>query len=138
MNHRVFKATATREGKWWVVDVEGVGVTQGRTADEARIMAAGLVEAVLEIDEPTVEIEFAVRAVPGQKIKNVRRLIERANAAQQEAAKASRLVAAELHEAGLSGRDTAAVMGVSPQRVSQLLRNDTTTATVRRGPIRRP
>jgi hypothetical protein len=125
MNQRVFKATATREGKWWVVDVQGVGVTQGRSAEEARVMAAGLVEAVLEIDEPVVEVEFAVRAVPKDKIKKVRRLIEQANTAQQEAAKASRLVAAELHEAGLSGRDTAAVMGLSPQRVSQLLRSDT-------------
>src|ERR1041384_1031599 len=96
VNQRVFKATAAREGKWWVVDVEGVGVTQGRTADEARVMAAGLVEAVLDIDDPLVEVEFAVRAVPKEKISRARRLVEEANAAQQEAAKASRLVAAEL------------------------------------------
>jgi hypothetical protein len=86
-----------------VVDVKGVGVTQGRTADEARVMAAGLVQAVLEIDEPRIEVEFAVRAVPKEKIRKARRLIEEANVAQQEAAKAFRQVAAELHKAGLAG-----------------------------------
>lgn len=67
MDHRVFKATATREGRWWVVDIEGVGVTQGRTADEARTMAAGLVDAVLNIDEPRIAMEFAVSATPSER-----------------------------------------------------------------------
>jgi len=25
-----YTATATREGRWWVIDVDGVGVTQSR------------------------------------------------------------------------------------------------------------
>lgn len=41
-----YTATAAREGRWWVVDVEGVGVTQSRTLAEAQIWAQGLVEAV--------------------------------------------------------------------------------------------
>jgi hypothetical protein len=35
-----------REGHFWVVDVSGVGVTQGRTVREARTMASDLVEAM--------------------------------------------------------------------------------------------
>ena len=38
-----YRAVATREGRWWAVDVEGVGHTQGRDLGEARRMAADLV-----------------------------------------------------------------------------------------------
>ncbi|PKW14992.1 hypothetical protein [Saccharopolyspora spinosa] len=46
MSKRQFEATATREGKWWVVEVEDVGATQGRNVAEAREMAKDLVAAV--------------------------------------------------------------------------------------------
>ena len=39
-------AVATREGKWWVVEVDGIGTTQGRTWPEASWMAKDLVTAM--------------------------------------------------------------------------------------------
>jgi len=44
-----------------------------------------------------------------------------ADKAQREAAARSREIARRLREAGLTGRDIAKVLDVSPQRVSQLL-----------------
>ncbi|HEX9335655.1 MAG TPA: hypothetical protein VF892_07205 [Pseudonocardiaceae bacterium] len=35
-----YKASATREGRFWVIEVAGVGVTQGRTVPEAKEMTA--------------------------------------------------------------------------------------------------
>ncbi len=54
-----YRAVATREGRWWAVDVEGVGHTQGRDLIEARRMAADLVtlEQLLGGDD-----EMALRA----------------------------------------------------------------------------
>jgi len=34
-----YRATATREGNWWVIDVEGVGITQSRTLAESHAWA---------------------------------------------------------------------------------------------------
>ncbi len=45
------------------------------------------------------------------------------DAVQRRTAKTSRAVVANLKAAGLSGNDTAVVLGVSPQRVSQLNRS---------------
>jgi len=45
------------------------------------------------------------------------------DAVQRRTAETSRAVVAKLKAAGLSGNDTAAVLDVSPQRVSQLSRS---------------
>jgi hypothetical protein len=42
----VYTATAAREGRWWVIDVADIGVTQSRTLAEAHTWAQGLIEAV--------------------------------------------------------------------------------------------
>jgi len=61
---KAFTATATREDEWWVVDVEDVGVTQGRTQEEAAHMATDLVVAMRKLDPKdfTVDIEFCNHA----------------------------------------------------------------------------
>ena len=50
-------ATAVREGRFWVVHVPGVGVTQGRSVREARALAADLVEAMTGTAED-VDVHF--------------------------------------------------------------------------------
>ena len=118
-----YRAVATREGKFWVVDVEGVGVTQGRSLAEARAMAADLVAVMNEVDPATYDVDFRVE-LPGAlavAVADARGRTAEAEVAQREAAAASRRVAADLRGAGLSGRDAAFLMGISEQRVSQLL-----------------
>lgn len=55
---KIHSATATCEGRWWVVDVPGIGVTQGRTTHEAERMAADLVAITLGV--PAAEVAIAV------------------------------------------------------------------------------
>ncbi len=118
-----YRATARREQRFWVVDVEGVGVTQGRNLAEAKIMAADLVVAMRDVDPGQVEIDMNVD-LPGDlpgRAAQARRLVVEAADAQKRAAEVSRAVVDELRmKAGLSGKDVAAVLGVSEQRVSQL------------------
>jgi hypothetical protein len=89
-----YKATATREGRWWVVEVDGIGVTQGRTVTEAEEMARDLVAVMLDVPA-----------------------VHDAAAAQTRAAALSRRTVAVLKEAGLTGKDAARILGISPQRV---------------------
>ena len=53
-----YRAVATREGRWWAVDVEGVGHTQGRDLGEARRMAADLVSIMRGVPEESIEINL--------------------------------------------------------------------------------
>jgi F0F1-type ATP synthase membrane subunit b/b' len=58
-----------------------------------------------------------------ERARAAREAVAAADRATREAAAQSRTVARELHQAGLSGRDIAAVLKVSAQRVSQLLKS---------------
>lgn len=53
-----YRAVATREGRWWAVDVEGVGHTQGRDLGEARRMAADIVSIMRGVPEESIEINL--------------------------------------------------------------------------------
>ena len=61
-----FEASARREGKHWVVTVEGVGVTQARSHGEAQEMAEDLVAVMTEQarGEFAVNVEVAPDEVP--------------------------------------------------------------------------
>lgn len=54
------------------------------------------------------------------ELATTRRATKEAEHAQRAAASAARAATARLIRAGLTGRDISALMGVSPQRVSQL------------------
>jgi hypothetical protein len=56
----------------------------------------------------------------GSKVTTVREQLATADRQQQEASKAYRALAADLRAEGLSVSDTAAILGVSRGRVSQL------------------
>ena len=56
-----YRAVATREGRWWAVDVEGVGLTQGRDLGDALRMATDLVSLMRGVPEDSVEINLVTR-----------------------------------------------------------------------------
>jgi hypothetical protein len=118
-----YNATARRDGRWWVVTVDGVGVTQARTLRDAPHAAIGLVSAMLDIDEDDVSVDVQPDLPPvlHDTVAAARAKVAQLNEQQQEAARASRDAAAALVASGLTGADAAAVLGVSPQRISQLL-----------------
>lgn len=122
MRTREFTATATRESKWWVVEVDGVGTTQGRSAAEARAMAKDLVAAMLDVPEDDIEVAvmFEVPGALGQEVREAQEATLEAALAQEQAAIKSRGAVARLKAEGLTGTDIAAVLDLSPQRVSQL------------------
>lgn len=121
---KTYSATATREGLWWVVEVDGVGATQGRTTAEAQRMAADLV-AVME-DVPVAEVTVDVTFVPpgdlAAEVQEARRATQQAAAEQRRAADLVRQAVQHILAAGLSKQDAARILKVAPQRISQLTR----------------
>ena len=58
---KVYEATAKREGKWWLITVPELdAVTQARHVREIEEMAAGLVMALLDLDEGEAKVNVTV------------------------------------------------------------------------------
>ena len=112
-------ATAVREGRFWVVDVPGIGVTQGRSVREAS-HGRDLVEAMTgKAEEVDVHVELPA---------DVREAVDHARAMAAEAKRLTSIAADEHRQAvrdlvverGMSKADVAALLNMSQQRVSQL------------------
>jgi predicted transcriptional regulator len=118
---RLFTVRARRWARGWELHIEGVGVTQSRTLRDAKAMVRDYIALDLGKDIADEEIDLL------PDLGGLEREVERARVAVQDAAEAqeraagqSRKVARELTKSGLSGADAAVVLGVSPQRFSQL------------------
>jgi DNA-directed RNA polymerase specialized sigma subunit len=101
-----------------------VGVTQSRTLAAAEQMVRDYVETLLDIDASDAEVVIIPEL--GGLEDRARQLREHAKAAEQarrEAAREARELATALRAEGLSISDTAAVLGVSRGRVSQLVKS---------------
>lgn len=121
---KTYEVVAKRWRRGWELHIAGVGVTQCRSLADAEGMARDYIASDLDIDEDS----FDVRVIPevgngvDQKVEQTREEISAAALAQTKAAESSRALVNELKELGLSGKDMAAVLGITPQRVSQLAR----------------
>lgn len=121
-----YTVRARRVGGWWALDVDGVpGVhTQVRRIDQAEEMAREAIAGVLNIGPGAFEVVVAPE-MPAA----VRTIVERATTARSEAAHAqdaaaqlTRDAARRLVQEGLTVRDAGVLLGVSHQRIAQLVR----------------
>ena len=125
-----YTARCTREGKWWVVHVPEIDhSTQARRLDQVPETVADLVSLFTDLDPADVTVHVTV-AWP-EALATLVAEVEAARAdAEARAAAAADLrlaLAADLTREGLSVRDIARVLGVSHQRVAQLLAQHDTT-----------
>jgi CRP-like cAMP-binding protein len=116
-----YTATAVREGRWWVIDVDGVGVTQSRTLAEAHTWAQGLIEAVTGEAGADVTVTPSLPDGTIDRVRHARTVMARADADLRAAADEIREATRNMLQTGMSHQDVAAILGVSRQRVSQLL-----------------
>ena len=117
-----FDVLAKRWRRGWELHIAGVGVTQSRSLADAEAMARDYIALDLEVPEDSFDVRITPEVGGGvdERIKRTRDEISAAARAQSKAAESSRVLVGELRELGLSGKDMAAVLGISPQRVSQL------------------
>ena len=66
--NKTYVATASCEGQWWVITVDGVGVTQSRTLRDAPNTDRGIVSAMLVVDEQEIAVlgEPALESAPSR------------------------------------------------------------------------
>lgn len=121
---KTYDVRAKRWEHGWELHIEGVGVTQSRTLWGAEEMARDLINRREDLSGDAFAVTITPEVGDGldEESRAAREAVTRADQAQREAAAQSRGAARRLRQAGLSGRDIAKVLGVSPQRVSQLLR----------------
>jgi len=119
------RSYTVRAIKWsggWELHIDGIGVTQVRTLDRAATQVRDYLETLL--DEKITDAEVVVIPALGgleEEVVAARREVSEAAAAQIHAAERSRAIARELRARGLSVTDTAAVLGISRGRISQLV-----------------
>ncbi len=116
-----YNVTAKRWKHGWELHIDGVGVTQSRTLGTAEQMARDYIETLTDKDASgdTVVVAPEFGALD-HEVRTVREQLAAADQQQQEARNSYRALAADLRAAGLSVSDTAAILGVSRGRVSQL------------------
>lgn len=117
-------AKVTRSGDWWAIEAPEVpGVfTQAKRLDQVAAMVADAVSLMEGVDAESVEVVIApqLRTEVCRDVKEALRLKRAAAVAADEASTQLRSATAEVLAEGLSVRDAAFLLGISPQRISQL------------------
>jgi predicted XRE-type DNA-binding protein len=119
-------ARAVRWRRGWELHIDGVGVTQCHTLADAVGMVRDYIATVRDLDDDAAS-RIEVRVVPdlgtaiNERIEAARTAQAEADRVRDLAAARSRELVALLKADGLSGAEIARVLGISQQRVSQLL-----------------
>jgi predicted RNase H-like HicB family nuclease len=127
MKRKSYTARCERSGDWWAVSVPELrGVhTEARRLEHAESMVRDAIALFLDVpgDSFDVEIEPVLSRDLQKKVGRARKVRDEAEALQNEAAIASADVAADLvRKAHLTVRDAGRVLGLSHQRIAQLLK----------------
>jgi DNA-directed RNA polymerase specialized sigma24 family protein len=122
-----------RARRWkhgWELHIDDVGVTQSRNLAGAEQMVRDYIETLTDHDtaDDAVIIQPEVGGGLDEAADAAREAVTEAEQALRAAAARTRQVAQRLRREGLSGRDIAAILHVSAQRVSQLLKSSPTSA----------
>lgn len=119
-----YRAIASREDGWWIVRIPALDrITQSRRLDGVEATARDLIALWLDVpaDSFDVEVEVELGSELGARVERVKSLKAEADRVQAEASESARALARSLAEHGWSVRDVGRVLGVSFQRVHQLI-----------------
>lgn len=128
----VYEYEIHQEGRSWVVRIPSLGLTtQARNLRETDRMAKSIIALHLERDPTSFEVYRSnIIGLPGTVAQDLQRAIEergRLAAAQAASVSATTKAATELVEIGVPLRDAGYLLGISHQRVAQLI--DVSTET---------
>jgi hypothetical protein len=121
---KTYQVEVDRDGRFWHIHVPEVErSTQARTVREIEPMARNLIAIMEDTDPDSFELDVHLSLPEDVRLEldKAASLRETAAGAQSEAARLSRHAARRLHELGLPMRDIGKVLGISGQRVQQLV-----------------
>ena len=123
---RSYRVAVARSGDWWAITIPELpgAFSQCKRLDQVEAMAREVIALMLEVDSAAiggidVDIELPDRVA--DELAALRRSERLAEDARQTAAPARRPAGEQLRTSGMSMRDVGRLLGVSHQRVSQLL-----------------
>jgi len=121
-----FRVRAVRSGSWWSITVpELPGVfSQARRLDQVEAMAREAIAMMLDVDTGQIgpiELDVVPPEPAADLIGTMHDALETAREATETAASARREAARALRADGLPMRDVGRLLGLSHQRVSQIL-----------------
>lgn len=122
-----YEASVVRDGRFWLITVHAdgarFGLTQARTLAEVEPMTRDLIATVLDADDPAVfDVSFVYAPEISGMVQRVEQARLQARAARDAADGEARAAARALLDAGVSTRDAAVLLHVSPGWVSVLAR----------------
>ena len=121
-----YDITVTREGKWWMVDVPAIdGLTQARRLSEIKDMAISLISITVDLPPSQVGVNVVAMIVDGTDLMKLRQQIDTERDAARDAERKVAALTADLvrklNADHVPLRDIGEAVGVSFQRVHQLL-----------------
>lgn len=124
---RTYRALCTRVGNWWAIDVPEVsGVhTQAKRLDQAEAMARDAITVMLEVPSGSfdVQVEPVLDADVEKALEEWTESIEALEDQRQQVSIAiTALLILLVRQHGLSYRDAGRIVGLSHQRVQQILK----------------
>jgi len=132
-----YRVNAEKHDGWWLLTSPQVpgAVSQVRRLTAAHEHAREAIAFVLDVRPDSFDLDVipSLGGTLDREVSLARQAVTAAAAAQLEAANQSRKVVAALAKKGLSGAEVAAVLRLSPQRVSQLLAGVKTGTSVGTG-----
>lgn len=115
-------AVACRSGNWWAIRIPEVdgAYTQARRLDQVPAMAADAAAMLSDIDPAEIEVTVQSHTDADEAIERAKHARAIADDASDQASRFIRDAAKELLDEKLTVRDVGHLLGVSPQRVSQI------------------
>lgn len=124
MEVKTYSVTARREARFWLLSVPELDiVTQARTLARAEATVRDLISVWLDVDADSFDVDIQTQLDDEwtQLLRETRDARSAAEAATETAARTLRRAVTTLTDAGMSGREVGTLVGVSYQRVQQLL-----------------
>lgn len=123
---KTYDVAVTRDGKWWMVEVPELdGLTQARRLEEVEQMAREYIAVTLDVPLSGVDVDVTHVEVAGQDLALVRSMAaalrDQLRVFEEATSAYSHLVARQLVAAKVPVRDISSVLGVSHQRISQIV-----------------
>jgi predicted RNase H-like HicB family nuclease len=119
-----YRVIATQEERFWLLSVPELDVvTQARTLDRAEATVRDLIAVWLDVPADSFAVEVEPR-LDDEWTKLLRETRDARTTADKASARASEMLRTSvttLHDAGLSEREVGSLVGISYQRVQQVL-----------------
>jgi hypothetical protein len=120
-----YKLVVEREPGWWIVQIPELDLTiQARRLGDVEKNARDAIAALLDVGIGSFDLEQDVRAPAGvvQELDEARALMDRASILREESAdRIGRAVEKLIKDFGLTMREAGRLLGLSHQRIAQLV-----------------